>query len=284
MSPRGQFNWGIMGKLLENSQEAILDVDDLTITHRIRSDSGRKTSFNAVHKVSLNVLPGEIVGLVGESGSGKTSLSLAVCALGKLTQGKIRVAGLDLSSMRGKKLREARANVQMVFQDPHSSLDPRQRIGDGLEELRNLHSDRIGEISNEELLKRVGLNSGILSRLPSQISGGQAQRVSITRAMMLKPTLLVADEPTSGLDATVQAQIIELFRTFRNEMGLSILFVSHNLAVVRELCDRAYVMKSGMIVESGDAASLFENPAHEYTKKLVSAVPGKTAELAKGSS
>jgi ABC-type glutathione transport system ATPase component len=272
-----------MSKLLENEREAILEIDDLTITHKVKRDSGKKASFDAVHRVSLKVLPGEIVGLVGESGSGKTSLSLAVCALGKISQGTIRVAGNDLSSLKGRKLRAARANVQMVFQDPHSSLDPRQRIGDGLEEIRNLHSGRVGEISDEELLSKVGLNPGILSRLPSQISGGQAQRVSIVRAMMLNPTLLVADEPTSGLDATVQAQIIELFRVFRNELGLSILFVSHNLAVVRELCDRAYVMKSGVIVEDGDAASLFENPVHEYTKMLISAVPGKTAELAKGS-
>jgi ABC-type glutathione transport system ATPase component len=271
-----------MSKLLENDRESILDFSDLTITHQVRRDSGKKTSFDAVHNVSLKVFPGEIVGLVGESGSGKTSLSLAVCALGKITQGKITVAGLDLTSLKGRELRAARANVQMVFQDPHSSLDPRQRIGDGLRELRNLHSERVGEITDEELLGKVGLNSGILSRLPNQISGGQAQRVSIVRAMMLNPSLLVADEPTSGLDATVQAQIIELFRSFRNEMGLSILFVSHNLAVVRELCDRAYVMKSGIIVEDGEPASLFENPVHEYTKMLVSAVPGKSAELAKG--
>lgn len=266
--------------MTEHENELVLKIDNLIITHKVRRNAGRRVAFDAVKNVSLKVQPGEIVGLVGESGSGKTSLALAVCALGKISSGNIRVCGLDLTSLRGKELRDARGNVQMVFQDPHSSLDPRQRIGDGFRELRRQHSERVGGISDIELLDKVNLKPSILDRLPSQISGGQAQRVSIIRAMMLQPSLIVADEPTSSLDATVQAQIIDLFGTFRKERGLSILFVSHNLAVVREFCDRAYVMKEGMIVESGSSTDLFYSPQHPYTKLLVSSVPGKSADLA----
>ncbi len=265
---------------MENSLSRVLDVESLCVTHYVRRTSARRVPLHAVAGVDMHIQSGEIVGLVGESGSGKSSLSLAIAALGKVTSGKIQVSGHDLTRLRGKSLRHARADVQMVFQDPHASLDPRQTIGSGLNEIRKLHSGRVSKLTNEELLLRVGLSPGILDRVPSQISGGQAQRVSITRAMMLQPALLIADEPTSGLDASVQAQIIDLFRTLRVDSGLSILFVSHNLAVVRQLCDRAYVMKEGVVVESGDTKTIFESPKHSYTKLLIDAVPGKNLKLA----
>lgn len=261
-------------------QSTVLKVDHLTVTHMVRQNGGRRRAFHAVNDVSIEMAAGEIVGLVGESGSGKTTLSLAVCGIGKLSKGRILAGGHDFSSLKGAPRRRAHADVQMVFQDPMSSLDLRQRVGDGLNELRALHPERTKRFTNEELMTRVGLTDDILGRLPTQISGGQAQRVSITRATMLQPRLLVADEPTSGLDATVQAQILELFESFRRQEHLAILFVSHNLAVVRRLCDRAYVMKEGAIVESGSATELFENPQHDYTKQLIKAVPGKSAKLA----
>jgi len=188
--------------------------------------------------------------------------------------------GHDFSRLNAKDRKSAHADVQMVFQDPHGSLDARQRVGGGLNELRAIHPHRTTRFTNEELMERVGLAVDILDRLPSQISGGQAQRVSITRAMMLGPKLLVADEPTSGLDATIQSQILELLNNFRTSDNLGILFISHNLAVVRKICDRAYVMKEGVIVEQGSTAELFGHPQHQYTKRLVSAVPGKNARLA----
>lgn len=262
------------------STQTILTVESLNVVHHRRGGADRGAKFWAVKDASLHVRKGEVVGLVGESGSGKTSLALAVCALGRVTSGTIDVAGLDLGSLRGKRQRMARADVQMVFQDPHASLDPRQKIGKGLDELRRLHPDRDIEPSNEALLARVGLAPQILDRLPHQVSGGQAQRISITRATMLRPKLLVADEPTSGLDASVQAQILDLFQSFRTNEHLSMLFVSHNLAVVRQLCDRAYVMRHGEIVEHGDTATLFDDPQHEYTRQLIDAVPGKNIKLA----
>lgn len=261
-------------------QSTVLRIERLTVTHMVRQNGGRRRPFHAVNDVSLEVAAGEIVGLVGESGSGKTTLSLAACGIGKVSDGVILAGGHDFSSLKGVARRRAHADVQMVFQDPMSSLDLRQRVGDGLDELRSIHPERTKRFTNEELMTRVGLTSDILGRLPTQISGGQAQRVSITRAMMLQPKLLVADEPTSGLDATVQAQILELFESFRREENLAILFVSHNLAVVRRLCDRAYVMKEGVIVESGSTKDLFERPQHDYTKRLIEAVPGKSARLA----
>jgi ABC-type glutathione transport system ATPase component len=259
----------------------VLTVEQLSVVHMVRQPNGRRKPFVAVNEASLHVDAGEIVGLVGESGSGKTTLSLAVCGLGKVSSGTLSSGGHDFSSLKGKARRGAHADVQMVFQDPHASLDARQRVGDGLDELRAIHPERTKRFTNEQLMERVGLGPEILQRLPNQISGGQAQRVSITRAMMLSPKLLVADEPTSGLDATVQAQILELFRHFQRTENLAVLFVSHNLAVVRQLCDRAYVMKEGVIVESGRTADLFNNPQHEYTRRLVAAVPGKDAKLAK---
>lgn len=226
---------------------------------------------------------GEIVGLVGESGSGKTTLGLAACGVGNPTSGSVRVAGKDFSKLRGAARRIQQADVQMVFQDPMVSLDPRQRIGDGLDELRRVHRSRTSRFTNEQLMQRVGLGPELLRRIPSQISGGQAQRVSLTRATMVQPKLLVADEPTSGLDPTVQRQILSLLQQFRETEGLAILFISHNLAVVRLLCDRVLVMKQGRIVEQGEPNSLFGDPHHEYTRQLIRAVPGKHAQLTTGS-
>jgi ABC-type dipeptide/oligopeptide/nickel transport system ATPase subunit len=249
-------------------RRTILDVEGLSIVHPGRR--GRPATA-AVDGVSLTAGAGEIVGVVGESGSGKTSLAMAVLGLGRITSGNIDVDGI---TPRPRMPLDERAAIQMVFQDPHGSLDPRQSIGRGLRELRRLHKGRTGWVSDEELLSRVGLTTEVLTRLPHQISGGQAQRVSIARALLLRPSLLLADEPTSALDVSVQAQILRLLKGLRDDDGLTILFISHDLAVVRAVCDRVYVMKSGRVVESGPTRDVLEHPHHPYTQALLAAVPG----------
>jgi ABC-type dipeptide/oligopeptide/nickel transport system ATPase subunit len=221
--------------------------------------------------VSLHADRGEIVGVVGESGSGKSSLAMAIGGLGRVTAGHIDVNGVQ---PRPRMTRDQRAEIQMVFQDPHGSLDPRQSIGKGLDELRRLHPTRTDWITDTELMARVGLVEGTLGRLPHQISGGQAQRVSIARALLLKPSLLLADEPTSGLDVSIQAQIIRLIKDIRDEWDLTIVFISHDLAIVRAICDRVCVMKRGSIVEQGPTVQVLSQPEHAYTRKLMDAVPG----------
>ena len=246
----------------------VLVGEHLTIVHARR---GREPLV-AVNDVALDVGRGEIVGIIGESGSGKTSLSMAVAGIGPLTSGTLRIAGTTPGTIwKG----DERAAVQVIFQDPVGSLDPRQRIGRGLHELRRVHPRRTSWITDEALFERVGLSSQLLQRYPQQLSGGQAQRIAIARAILLRPTLLVADEPTSALDVRVQAQIIVLLRELREANDLAILFVSHDFGVVRALCDRVNVMYQGEFVESGPTGDVFDSPQHEYTRRLVAAVPSR---------
>ncbi|MDR7084842.1 ABC-type dipeptide/oligopeptide/nickel transport system ATPase subunit [Arthrobacter ginsengisoli] len=250
------------------ARKTILDVTDLSIVHPGRRGRPANT---AVKKLNLTAGAGEIVGVVGESGSGKTSLAMAVVGFGRITSGSITVDAV----VPGPRMSlDERASIQMVFQDPHGSLDPRQTIGSGLDELRKLHKKRTSWISDEDLLSRVGLSTEVLTRLSHQISGGQAQRVSIARALLLRPSLLLADEPTSALDVSVQAQILRLLKNLRDNEGLTILFISHDLAVVRAVCDRVYVMKTGEVVEFGSTHEVLEHPKHPYTQALLAAVPG----------
>ncbi|MER5628235.1 ATP-binding cassette domain-containing protein [Streptosporangium sp. NPDC002544] len=251
-------------------ERRILDVDRLSVVHRARGRRGHPVV--AVDDVSLGVGAGEIVGVVGESGSGKTSLAMAVAGLGKISTGKVTVSGIEV----GKRLsRSARAEIQVILQDPHGSLDPRQSVRRGLRELRGIHSARTAWVTDEELLAKVGLTADLLDRLPHQMSGGQAQRVSIARALLLRPSLLLADEPTSALDVSVQAQILRLLLELRRTEGLAILFISHDLAVVRAVCDQVHVMLRGQVVEHGVTAEVFDRPAHEYTRRLLAAIPGR---------
>jgi peptide/nickel transport system ATP-binding protein len=244
--------------------ERVLDVAGLTV----RYGSG---SAPAVNDVSLHVGRREIVGVVGESGSGKTSIAMTVAGLKQAAGGTVTVAGRPVTTGMP---RSTRALVQMVFQDPVASFDPRQSVRSGLREIRRLHSTRAGGTTDEELLERVGLTGALLDRLPHQLSGGQAQRISIARALLVRPALLIADEPTSALDVSVQAQILQLLRTLGRDEGLSVLFISHDLAVVREICDRVYVMLRGDLVESGPTAQVMRAPRDEYTARLIAAIPG----------
>jgi len=255
------------------SNGPVLEIRDLRVVHP--KPWSRHGGFVAVDGVSLSVQRGEVVGLVGESGSGKTTVAMAAAGLGRVTSGNIRVRGQELTAMRGRALRRFRAEVQVVFQDPHGSLDPRQSVRSGLRELRTLHRERAGWITDDGLMARVGLGSEILDRLPNEISGGQAQRVSIARALLLRPSLLVADEPTSALDVSIQAQIVELLRSLSRAEDVAILFISHDLSVVRQLCQRVLVMRSGVVVEEGTMESVASDPRHAYTRALIEALPGK---------
>lgn len=251
--------------------DPVLVVQDLIVEHRNRSTG---EVFRAVDGVSLVVGAGDSVAVVGESGSGKTTLALAVTALGARGHGEIRLLGRSLDELSGKELRALRPEVQVVFQDPHGSLDPRQSVRSGLKELRHLHRQRAGWIDDADLLKRVRLSPDLLDRYPHQLSGGQAQRVCIARALLMRPRLIVADEPTSGLDVSVQADVLELLEETRAATSAALLMISHDLAVVRSLCDSVHVMHRGRVVESGRCESVFSNPQDPYTQELLAAMPG----------
>ncbi|HST42274.1 MAG TPA: ATP-binding cassette domain-containing protein [Conexibacter sp.] len=257
------------------TRERIVDVDGLTVIHQ-RRGGGRGERFAAVDGVSIHLDAGEIVSVVGESGSGKTSLAMALTALGAHTSGRVELLGRDLSTLRPRQLRALRPEVQVIFQDPHGSLDPRQSVKAGFKELRGLQPQRTSWTDDAGLLAQVRLSPDLLDRYPHQLSGGQAQRVCIARALLMRPRVLVADEPTSGLDVSVQAEVLRLLLELRDGTGVSILFISHDLSVVRRISDRVYVMRSGTVVEEGLCAQVLDAPQHPYTRELIAAVPGQS--------
>jgi oligopeptide/dipeptide ABC transporter ATP-binding protein len=250
------------------AEAPLLAIEDLVVTFG---------PVRAVDGVSLSLPPGPVgLGLVGESGSGKTTLARAVMRLVPAAGGRILVDGRDIAGLRGAAVKRYRRSIQIVFQDPDSTLDPRVRIGGAIAEALRTHavvprarvSARVGE-----LLHEVGLAPDHARRFPHQLSGGQRQRVAIARAMAVEPRMLVLDEPTSALDVTVQARVLELIRRLRASHSLAYLLVSHNLAVVQELCEETAVMYLGQIVERGPTRMLLARPAHPYTGALRSAVP-----------
>ncbi|GAA1107530.1 ABC transporter ATP-binding protein [Nocardioides dubius] len=253
------------------SEATVLAIRDLVVEHR--REKSRET-FRAVGGVSLEMAAGDTVGVVGESGSGKTTLAMAATGLGPRTSGKIDLLGHDLDRLSRRELRRLRPEVQVVFQDPHGSLDPRQSVRSGFSELRRLQPERTAWVDDTELLAQVRLGPEVLSRYPHQLSGGQAQRVCIARALLMRPRLIVADEPTSGLDVSVQADVLDLLNESLASSGASLLFISHDLAVVRNVCDRVVVMLHGEVVEAGPTYQVLDDPQHDYTRKLLAAMPG----------
>lgn len=230
----------------------------------------------AVDAVTIDLQPGETFGIVGESGSGKSTLLRMALRLVRPTTGQVMFEGRNIGQLEGADLKAVRRRMQAVFQDPASSFNPRQSVGQIL--LAPLEVHHIGTAESRrrqvgDTLDLVGLNSGFMERHPHQLSGGQRQRVAIARAIILRPALVVADEPTSALDVSVQAQILNLFKQMKRELGLTYLFVSHNLGVIRYVSDRVAVMQLGRVVESGRAQDVFTNPQHDYTKALLAAVP-----------
>jgi oligopeptide/dipeptide ABC transporter ATP-binding protein len=247
---------------------ALLEVEDLVV------DFGR---VRAVNGVSFRVPTGPYgLGLVGESGSGKTTIARALLRLIGATSGAVRLDGRDVSHERGRALREYRRSVQIVFQDPTTTLDPRVKVGAAIAEPLLAHVIVPRTEVHERvvrLLDEVGLDGQMADRYPHQLSGGQRQRVAIARALSVDPRVLVLDEPTSALDVTVQARILELIRTLRRERGLAYVLISHNLAIVEQLCEETAVLYLGRIVEHGPTREILARPAHPYTQALRSAVP-----------
>src|SRR5918992_972357 len=230
----------------------------------------------AVDEVSFDVRPGETLGLVGESGSGKTTTGYCVLQLLKPTAGSVRFDGKELTTMNRRDLRAMRREIQIVFQDPYASLNPRMTVGDIVSEPLTVHSvgnRRSRRRSAEQLLEVVGFNPDFINRYPHEFSGGQRQRIGIARALALNPRLIVCDEPVSALDISIQAQILNLLKDLQKEFGLAYLFIAHDLAVVRTMSDRIAVMNRGKIVEAGPAEQVYNAPSDPYSQALLAAVP-----------
>lgn len=239
----------------------------------------KSTPMRAVNNVSFAIERGEMFGLVGESGSGKTTTGRCILRLIEPTSGRVSFDGKDVLALGARDLRAARGNFQIVFQDPYSSLNPRMRVGAIVEEPLVIH--KIGTKADRqsrarELFELVGLSPEQLQRYPHEFSGGQRQRIGLARALALNPSFVVLDEPVSALDVSVQAQVVNLLLDLQQKLGLTYLFIAHDLRLVRRVCSRVGVMYRGQLVEMGSAADVFERPQHGYTKALISAIPQMT--------
>jgi len=237
----------------------------------------RKKMLRAVEGIDLDVLTGEALGVVGESGCGKSTLARAVLQLVRPTSGTVVWMGKTLQSLSTRAIRPLRRDLQIVFQDPLASLNPRMTVGDIVSEPLRVHRPELSAAQRRELvgeiLRRVGLSEEMINRYAHEFSGGQCQRIGIARAMVLRPKLLICDEPVSALDVSIQAQIVNLLKDLQRDFGMTILFVSHNLAVVRRLCDRVLVLYLGRAMELATTDELYSRPLHPYTRGLLAAVP-----------
>jgi oligopeptide/dipeptide ABC transporter ATP-binding protein len=243
---------------------------------------GAPRLVRAVDGVSVEVAAGETLGLVGESGCGKSTLARCVLRLVEPTGGRVRLAGVELTALGDEELRRRRRDVQMVFQDPTASLNPRLSVGATVAEPLRLHTDldAAGRRTRaDEVLEEVGLGAALRARYPHQLSGGQRQRVNIARAIATRPRLVVLDEPTSALDVSLRARVILLLDELKRRLGMTYLFISHDLSTVRYLCNRVAVMYLGVVVEEAPAAELFAWPAHPYTRALLSSIPVPDPEV-----
>jgi oligopeptide transport system ATP-binding protein len=259
--------------------EPLLEVTDLVKHFPIKRGvliDREVDQVRAVDGISFSVAPGQTLGLVGESGSGKSTACRAVLQLTAPTSGSIRFEGEEIAGLTRRQMRPLRRQMQMIFQDPYASLNPRKRVGQIVGDPLKLQGVASGgELRRQvqELLERVGLAAEHYNRYPHEFSGGQRQRIGIARAVALKPKLIVADEPVSALDVSIQAQIINLLDDLQDELGLTYVFVAHDIGVVRHIADRIAVMHDGKIVEQGSADQVCERPVDDYTKKLLAAVP-----------
>ncbi|MBI5960971.1 MAG: ATP-binding cassette domain-containing protein, partial [Chloroflexi bacterium] len=233
-------------------------------------------AVKAVDDVSFDIYEGETLGLVGESGCGKSTTGRTVLQLYRATSGSVKFEGEEMTTLKGEPLRKMRRKMQMIFQDPYASLNPRMSVGRIVSEplvVHNIMNKKEREERVAELMELVGLNPYFVRRYPHEFSGGQRQRIGIARALALEPKFLVADEPISALDVSIQAQVVNLMQKLQQDLGLTYLFIAHDLSMVRHLCDRVAVMYLGKIVEIAESEELYTNPLHPYTQALLSAVP-----------
>lgn len=257
---------------------ALLEVKDLQVHFPVRGGIFRRkiSEIKAVDQVDFTIEAGQTYGLVGESGSGKTTTGRAIIGLNPITGGSILFEGTDLASKGARRQNHIRREVQMIFQDPYSSLNPKKRVLDIIAEpLRNF--DRQSPLEEkrrvQELLEQVGLSADNIYKYPHEFSGGQRQRIGIARAIALKPKLIIADEPVSALDVSVQAQVLNFLKDIQKELNLTYLFISHDLGIIRHMCDHIGIMYKGRYVEQGTPADIFDHPRHIYTKRLIAAIP-----------
>ncbi|GAA4985077.1 dipeptide ABC transporter ATP-binding protein [Actinopolymorpha pittospori] len=265
------------------AKDVVMSLRDLHRHFEARGATRRQHVVRAVDGVSLELYRGEVLGVVGESGSGKTTLSRMMVGLLRPTSGSVLLNGTDLARLSGRRLREHRREIAMVFQDPASSLNPRRSVGDSIAEPLRVRGAGAAECRTtvRDLLVRVGLHAERANAYPHEFSGGQRQRIGLARALATRPAVLVCDEPVSALDVTTQAQVLELIDELRTEFGFAVVFVSHDLAVVRQVSDRVAVMQRGQVVELADADVLYEDPRHPYTRDLLAAVPVLDPALAR---
>ncbi len=267
------------------SEDEVLTVDDLSVAFELPAQGwfAKAPVLRAVDNVSLQLSAGETLGVVGESGCGKSTLARAILRLVNITEGKVALLGRELSSLDGRQLRDARRHLQVIFQDPLASLNPRMTVRDIVAEpLETFHPELSKGQMNErvaEILRRVGLETDHMQRYAHEFSGGQCQRIGIARALVLKPKVIICDEPVSALDVSVQAQIIRLLISLQDQLGLALIFVAHDLAVVRQISHRVLVMYLGRVVELAQADALYENPQHPYTQALLAAIPVPDPQL-----
>ena len=270
-------------------KKVLLEIDDLRVHFEIKD--GRQwfwqpaKTLKAVDGVSLRLYEGETLGVVGESGCGKSTLARAIIGLAKASAGRVTWLGRDLLGQTAEEWREARSDIQMIFQDPLASLNPRMTIGDIIAEPLHTYYPKMSREEVKErvraMMMKVGLLPNLINRYPHEFSGGQCQRIGIARALILEPKLVICDEPVSALDVSIQAQVVNLLQKLQREMGLSLIFIAHDLAVVKHISDRVLVMYLGHAVELGTYNEVYQNPQHPYTKALMSAVPIPDPDLEK---
>ena len=262
-------------------RKLLLEVNDLKVQFDIPSKSlwpwAKPSKLKAVDGVSIKLYEGETLGIVGESGCGKSTFARALIGLVPAAAGNVVWLGQDLTRLPYNEMREKRKEIQMIFQDPLASLNPRMTVGDIIAEPLRTFFPQLSKVEVKEQVKdmmtKVGLLANVINRYPHEFSGGQCQRIGIARALILKPKMIICDEPVSALDVSIQAQVVNLLQSLQKELGLSLIFIAHDLSIVKHISDRVLVMYLGNAVEVGESKALFAEPKHPYTKALMSAVP-----------
>ncbi|WP_295902498.1 murein tripeptide/oligopeptide ABC transporter ATP binding protein OppF [uncultured Vibrio sp.] len=266
---------------MSTDKSLLLDVKNLKVHFSIASKSAwpwsKPANLKAVDGIDVQLYQGETLGVVGESGCGKSTFARAIIGLVEATDGEVVWLGQDLTKMQGVQRRETRKEIQMIFQDPLASLNPRMTVGDIIAEPLETFYPELGkeEVKSrvKEMMAKVGLLPNVINRYPHEFSGGQCQRIGIARALILNPKMIICDEPVSALDVSIQAQVVNLLKELQKELGLSLVFIAHDLSVIKHISDRVLVMYLGNAVEMGEAHAIFAEPKHPYTRALMSAVP-----------